>query len=70
MMDKEEEISEAVMAMIIVVTFTLFAGLIVILSIWSLRRFFLVVLSFFFVYYIYDRNNKIKLMVSKMDLNI
>lgn len=33
MIDREEEISEAVMAMIIVVTFTLFAGLIVILSI-------------------------------------
>jgi hypothetical protein len=33
MIDREEEISEVVMAMIIVVTFTLFAGLIVILSI-------------------------------------
>lgn len=33
MIDREEEISEAVMAIIIVVTFTLFAGLIVVLSI-------------------------------------
>lgn len=33
MIDREEEISEAIMAMIIVVTFTLFAGLIVVLSI-------------------------------------